>query len=129
MQNSSHRYPMIQLLLSSPVKLCTTLHSRLCMNGLLHMRIHLYHAVVQVRVVPHQNLRIPGRSHKDGVDAAAQGRGEDVADLQADKEGKGDDNGRVCPRAVIRRVGEDHVDVCKKRTCICDESSAHTEDR
>ena len=49
------------------------------MNRLLHVRVDGYHAVVEVWVLAHKNLGVPGHCDKDGIDTTAQRRGEDVA--------------------------------------------------
>jgi len=49
------------------------------MNRLLHVRVDGYHAVVEVWVLAHKNLGVPGHCDKDGIDTTAQWRGEDVA--------------------------------------------------
>lgn len=57
--------------------------------------------MVKIRVISNHNLGIPRHSDKDGIDTAAEGRGEDVADLQANEEGKGaDDNSEASGRVV-----------------------------
>lgn len=65
------------------------------MNGLLDVRINADHAGVEVWVIAHQHLWIPRAGDEDGVDAAAEWGCEDVADLQADEEGEGDNDWRV----------------------------------
>lgn len=58
----------------------------LSVNRLLHMGVDMDHLLVQVWMLVHHHLRVPGSSNEDGVDAAAQGSSEDVADLQSDDE-------------------------------------------
>jgi hypothetical protein len=48
-------------------------------DSLLHVRVYSYHAVVEVWVLAHKYLGIPRHRNENGVDTAAQGRGEDVA--------------------------------------------------
>lgn len=76
------------------------------MYGLLHVRVHLNHLVVQVVVVAHQDLWVPGHGHEDGVDAGAERCSEEVAYLQADKKRKGNNDHCEVPTRVVRRVGE-----------------------
>lgn len=76
------------------------------MYGLLQVRIHLHHLVVQVVMITHQDLWIPSYCHKNGVDAGAERRGEEVAYLQTDEEREGNNNyGEVSVR-VVWRIGE-----------------------
>lgn len=41
------------------------------MDSLLHMWVNLDHLVIKIAMVANHHLGVPGRSHKDGVDAAA----------------------------------------------------------
>lgn len=97
-------------------------------NSLLHMRIHLDHLVVQIRVVPDHDLGIPRHGHKDGIDAAAERRGEDVADLQADQERKGADDDREVAVGIVRGLGELEVEEREQRGGEADEERAERED-
>ena len=81
------------------------------MNGLLDMRVHLNHVLVQLRVLAHHDLGIPGSSHENGLDTALQRRGEAVGDLQADEESVRDDDGGESAVGVVAWVGEDEVEV------------------
>jgi hypothetical protein len=80
-------------------------------NGLLDVRVHLDHVLVQLRVLAHHDLGIPRGSHENGLDAALQRCGEAVGDLQADEESVRDDDGRVSAVAVVGWAGEDEVEV------------------
>jgi hypothetical protein len=80
-------------------------------NGLLHVRVHLDHVLVKLRVLAHHDLRIPSGSDENGFDTALQRRGEAVGDLQADEEGVGDDDGSELALRVVGWVGEDEVEV------------------
>jgi hypothetical protein len=51
------------------------------MNHLLHFRINVDHASVEVRVIAHQNIRVPRSGDKEGVYPAADWCHEDLADL------------------------------------------------
>lgn len=48
-------------------------------NRLLDLWVHGDHSMVEIRVLPHENLGIPCHGNKDGVNATAQRSGEDVA--------------------------------------------------
>ena len=97
-------------------------------DDLLHLGVHLDHLLVQLRVIPPHDLRIPARGHEDGVDAARQRRREDVGDLEADEEREGDDEGRVLSVVVVRGVGEEQIQVAEQRTGVADEDGAKRED-
>lgn len=99
------------------------------MYGLLHMRVHRHHLRVQIWMVPHQDLRIPSTCDKDGIDTAAERRGEDVADLQANEEGEGENNRRVRAITVVLGRREDQVAVGHESAGVTDEHGADGEDR
>lgn len=99
----------------------------LSMNSLLYVRVDADHAGVEVRMIAHQHLWIPGASDKDCVNAAAERSRKDVADLQANEEGKSDNNRRVCAILVVGGRSEDEVEIGKEGTCVSDECSTHTE--
>ena len=75
-------------------------------------------------MISHQNLWIPCARNKYSIDAAAEGRGEYVANLKADQEGKGNDDGRVLAIVVVGRRGEDDVAVSEEGAEIGDEGRA-----
>lgn len=52
-------------------------------NHLLHFGIYPDHPLVKVRMIPHQDIRIPRSSNKNSIDAAANWRHEDLADLES----------------------------------------------
>jgi hypothetical protein len=95
----------------------------------LHLGIHPDHLGVQLRVVAPHNLGIPARCDKDSLDAARQGRREDVGDLEADEEGKGNNDGRVRSVAIVGRVGKEEVEIGEEGASITDEESTEREDR
>jgi hypothetical protein len=99
------------------------------MYRLLHMWIHCHHLRIQLRVIPHQHLRIPSTSHKDGVNATAERCSEHMAYLQSDKEGESKHNGCVCAVFVVRRVCEDEVAVGHEGASVGDEGRTDCEDR
>lgn len=67
--------------LSPPCRSLQPPHTRLSVDCLLNLGVNSYHLVVEIRVVAHENLGVPGRSDKDGVNTTADGRGKYVADL------------------------------------------------
>ena len=75
-------------------------------------------------MVSHQHLRIPCTRHHEGLHAAAQWRREDVADLQADQEGEGDDDDREAAVSVVLRIGELEVEVGEQGAGVGNESGA-----
>ena len=81
------------------------------MDSLLHVRVDLDHVLVQLRVLAHHDLRIPGGSDKDCLDTRLQRCCEAVRDLQADEESVGDDDGGETAIAVVGWIGEDEVEV------------------
>ena len=95
------------------------------MNSLLNMRIHIDEPLIQLRVLIDHDLRVKRRRDKDGVDAAGNGRGEDLADLQADEVGVGDDDGGELAVAVVAGLGEEQVQVGEQGAGVGDEGGAH----
>lgn len=81
------------------------------MNSLLHMRIHLNHILIQLRVLAHHDLRIPRGRDENRLNATLQRRREAVGDLQADEESVRHDDGRERAGGVVGRVSEDEVEV------------------
>lgn len=79
------------------------------MYRLLNARINTNHCLVDIRMIPHEDFGVPRGRHEDSVDAARQGRREDVCDLQADDEGKGDDYGGEAAVGVVLRLREEEV--------------------
>ena len=56
---------------------------------LLYFRIDANHPSIEVRVILHQDVRVPRHGHKDRVHAATYWRHEDLTDLQSDQKAKG----------------------------------------
>ena len=56
------------------------------MNHLLHLWVDPYHPLVQVGMIPHQNIWVPRRSHEDCVHTTPNGRHKDLTDLQSNQE-------------------------------------------
>jgi hypothetical protein len=94
-------------------------------DSLLHVGVHRNHALVKIRMLPHQNLGVPRHRDKDGVDATGQRRSENVANLQSNQEGESDDHRRVRAIRVVCWRREEEVEVCEERACVCDKGCAH----
>lgn len=90
------------------------------MNGLLNMRICRHHLGVQVRVFCDHYLRVECCSNENSVDTAAERGCEDIGDLQTNQECKRNDNGGVFAVAVVRRRGEDQVQVGQESAQVSD---------
>jgi hypothetical protein len=78
-------------------------------------------------IAPH-DLGVPTGSDKDGLDTAGDGCGEDVCDLEADEERKGQDDGGVLAVVVVGWVGEVEVEVGQEGAGVCDEEGAEGKD-
>ena len=99
------------------------------MDGLRHVRVNGNQVLVQLSMLLDHDLRVKGRRDKDSVDTAADGCGEDLADLQTNQEGIGhDDRGKVAV-GVVAWLSEDQVQVSEKGAGIADEGSAHCQYR
>jgi hypothetical protein len=94
-------------------------------DSLLHVGVDCNHALVKIRMLPHQNLGVPCHCDKDRVDATRQRRSEDIAYLQSNQEGESDNYRRVRAIRVIRWRREEEVEVCEERACVCNEGGAH----
>ena len=79
-------------------------------------------------MIAHQDIRIPSGGDEKRRDAAADGRHEDLADLQADEEGKGHDDGGEGAAVVVGRRGELQVEEGEQGAEVGDEGGAHGED-
>lgn len=90
------------------------------MNGLLNMRICRHHLAVQVRVFCDHYLRVECCSNENSVDATAERGCEDIGDLQTNQECKRNDNGCVLAVAIVRRRGEDQVQVSQESAQVSD---------
>ena len=99
------------------------------MYRLLHLRINLHHPLIQIRMIPHQNLGIPRARHEDRVHPAANRRHEDLAHLQPDQEGKRHDDGRELAAFVVLGFGEFEVEEGEEGAEIGDKGAAHGKDR
>lgn len=73
------------------------------MNGLLNMRVSRNHLRIQIGMLRDHDLRIKGCSHKNCVNAAAEGGREDVGDLQTNEECKGHHDWRIFTVTVVCR--------------------------
>lgn len=99
------------------------------MYRLLHMRIDVYHLLIQVRMLGHHNLRVPGCCDEDSVDTTADRRGEDIADLQSDEEGKRHHDRGIRSRRVVGRVRVDHVQIREQGARVRDKGRSHGKHR
>lgn len=81
------------------------------MYGRLNVGVDPDHGAVKVRVVRHQNLRVPRRRYEDRVNAARDGRREYVGDLQADEEREEHDDCGPLAIVVVVGMGEGEVEV------------------
>lgn len=95
------------------------------MNGLLHLRVHMNYLVVQVRMIPDHDLRIPPHRDKDRVHPAPDRREEYLADLQPDQKRERHDDGGEVPGRVVRRPRELQVQIREQRAEIRDEDGSH----
>ena len=98
-------------------------------NDLLDLRVHSTHLLVQLWVIAPHDRGVPTSGDKDGLDTAGDRGGEDVCDLEADEEGKGQDDGGVLSIVVVGRVGEVEVEVGQKGTGVCNEEGAEGKNR
>lgn len=94
------------------------------MDGLLNMRICRHHFGVQIRVFCDHDLRVECCSNENSVDTAADRGGENIGDLQTNQECERNDNGCVLAVAVVRRRGEDQVQVSQESAQVSDGRSA-----
>jgi len=97
-------------------------------NDLLDLRVHSAHLLVQLWVIAPHDRGVPTSSYKDGFDTAGDGSGENVCDLEADEERKGQDDGGILPIVVVGRVGEVEVEVGQEGTGVCNEEGAEGKD-
>ena len=97
------------------------------MNHLLHPWIHGDHSGVEIRMITHEHVGVPRSCDKDGVDAAANGCHEDLADLEADEEGKGHDDRRESAGVVVARGSELEVEKSEECAEVGDEGGTHGE--
>lgn len=98
------------------------------MNHLLYLRVHTDHPLVEIRMISHQNIRIPRARHEDRIHSAANRRHEDLAHLQSDQECKRHDNGREGAALVVCRLREFQIEKGQKGAQVGDEGGAHGED-
>ena len=99
------------------------------MYRLLNMRINPNHGIVDIRVVPHEDVGVPRRRDKDGVHAARDGCREDVCDLQADEEGEEHNDGRPVAIGVVLGLREEEIEVREEGAGVGDEEPAKGQDR
>lgn len=80
-------------------------------------------------MITDHHFGVPGRRHKDGVDATGQRGCEDVADLQTDEECKGNNHHGVLSVRVIGWVCELQVQEGEQGGREANECGAEGEDR
>lgn len=98
------------------------------MYRLLDMRVNPNHGVIDIPVVPHEDLGVPRRGNKDGVDTTRDGRREDICDLKADKEGEEHDDSRPATVAVVLGLREEEVEVGEQGAGVGDKEPAKGQD-
>lgn len=62
-------------------------------------------------MITHHDLGIPCHGYKDGIDTRAKRCCVNVADLQADQEGKGNNNNGILALGIIGRISELEIKV------------------
>ena len=98
------------------------------MDLLCYLGVYGDHASVEVGVIAHEDLWIPGSGDEEGGDAAFERGQEDVGNLEADYEAEGQDDGGVAATFVVHWLGVDEVQVGEEGTDVTDQGSAHGED-
>lgn len=96
-------------------------------NHLLDTRIPTHNLVVDVGVVAHQDFRVPGHGHKDGVDTASERSQEDLAHLKTDDKGECHDDSSKGAIGVVAWFGKLKVQVCQQSAKVRDENGAHSQ--
>lgn len=99
------------------------------MDSLLNMWIHGDHFLIQLRMLSHHYLWIPGCSNENSVQTTAERCGEDVGDLQADQESKGHNDHCVVAIVVVAWMREHNVEIGQESAQIRDSRCAHCKDR
>ena len=97
------------------------------MDHLLHLRVNPDHPVIEIRMIPHQHVRVPCSSNKYCVDAASDWRHEYLADLQSDQERESHNDGRKSTSVVVSWFGELQVEIGQESAEVRYESTAHRE--
>lgn len=96
-----------------------------CVTG-KRLTIHLYHTVVQISVLCHQDLWVPGCGHEQRVNSRVDWDDETAGDLESNEEAVCHDDGSERAALVVGRVGDVEVDVCDQGTS---DSNEHTTER
>jgi hypothetical protein len=99
------------------------------MNRSLHVRIHLYQSIPQVRKFLNQNLRVERHGHEERSNTTLDWNQEDVGDLETDQESEGHDDSCEGIAFIVVWLGEGDIEVCEERADIRYEDGAHGEDR
>ena len=87
-------------------------HLSLRMNHFLHLGIDTHHAIIEVRMIAHQNVRVPCSRHEQGIDTATDRRHEYLTDLQSDEEGESHDYRGESAALVVTGFCELEIQVC-----------------
>ena len=97
------------------------------MDHLLHLWINPDHPVIELWMIPHQNVRIPRSSDKYSVDATSDWRHEYLADLQSDQERESHNDGRKGASVIVSWLGELQVEIGQESAEVRYKSTAHGE--
>jgi len=93
----------------------------------LDLGINPHHRIVNVGVIPHEDLGVPSGGNENGVDTTRYRCRKDVSNLQTDEEREEDDDCGVFALAVVFRFREDEVEVGEERAGVGDEKGAEGE--
>lgn len=96
-------------------------------DDLLDVRVQADHLLVELGVVLDEDLRVPAGSDEDGLNTARDGGREDVGNLEADEEGKGENHGGKTTALVVLGLGNLEVDICEQGACVADKQSTERE--
>ena len=96
-----------------------------CMNHLLNLWIHTNHPLIKIRMVPHQNIRIPRSGNENCIHPTPDWGQKNLAHLQSNEECKGKNNGCESAAGVVGRGGELEVEESEQGTEVGDEGGAH----
>ena len=99
------------------------------MNHLLHLRVYPDHPLVQIGMIPHQNVWVPRRSDKYGIHTRPNRRHEYLTNLQSDEEGESHDHRRKSSPIVVTRLREFEVEIRKEGADISHKGRSHRQYR
>lgn len=92
------------------------------------LTIHVNHPLVEISMLLHQDLWIPGCSHEKCVDTGVDWYNEAAGDLESDKEAVDDNHGGKSTALVVGWVGNVEVDVGNQSTAYGNEHASEGED-